>query len=316
MLRRLPLPPHICSILRVFVALGAALAGGGLACSEGESGLILGRPLPEVSDGVPGGGGTPGAEAGGGGRAPSAGGAPTPNGGQAPSAGNGNGDAGAGAAGAPAAEDPAWIAEHCTPGVLFENRDTTDKGQLFTDAAPEPAQLVWAATRATCRALYRAAEEVRAVPEVSLIVEDYAGIAGTSGVSMHISTNYLQSASDRGVDLAQEIAGILHFTSSLVYQNTGDGTAPGWLVTGIADFVRLRAGLLDTGAPTKGGNYDDSSRTTALFLEHLTERNPDIVPRLNQRLAPEAGAWSDDAFVSLMGSDLPTLWGEYQATLP
>ena len=117
--------------------------------------------------------------------------------------------------------------------------------------------------------------------------------------------------------VALEIAGVLHFTTSLVYQNNLDNTAPGWVVTGIADFVRLRAGYIDPAERSKGGAYDGPySQTTAFFFDYLATRNPDIVYLLNQRLLPEAGAWSDDAFVTFMGSDLDTLWEEYQASIP
>ena len=65
---------------------------------------------------------------------------------------------------------------------------------------------------------------------------------------------------------------------------------------------------------TKGGNYDDSSKTAARLLEYLTLQDPNIVYLVNQRL--ETDPWSDEVFVELTGSDLPTLWANYQATLP
>ena len=65
---------------------------------------------------------------------------------------------------------------------------------------------------------------------------------------------------------------------------------------------------------TKGGNYDDSSKSAARLFEYLTSQDPDFVYRLNQRL--ETGPWSDEVFVELTGSDLATLWADYQATLP
>lgn len=146
------------------------------------------------------------------------------------------------------------------------------------------------------------------------MVGEYDGVASTVGTAMRLSTVYLQSASDRGVELGPEIAGILHFTTSLVYQNDAGSTAPVWLVTGIADFVRLQAQLVERVQATKGGNYDDSSKSAARLFEYLTSQNPDFVYRLNQRL--ETGAWSDEVFVELTGSDLATLWANYQATLP
>lgn len=307
---------HKLAISRQLLLALVGLFACASACSAGETGLVLGRPLPQSvagSGGVTTASGGAAASTGPGGTSATAG-----SGGQPAAAGASAGtssmagDAGAAGAG----DEPAWIEERCTPSVDFSNNDPTSKGQLFTAAAPNPQELVVIASHAACRALYRAAEEVPTVTRVGLVVEDYAGVAGTIGAEMRLSTRHLASFSEPGVSVAVEIRGILHFTTSLVYQHLGSGTAPVWLVTGIADFVRLQAHLVDRPAATKGGNYDDNSKTTARFLEYLRSRNPDIVYRLNQRLTVEAGPWTDDAFVELTGSDLSALWSDYQATLP
>jgi hypothetical protein len=277
------------------------------ACSSGESGLVLGRPELDT----PGGGGS----------ATSI----IPKGGTAGSlaadagAGAVEASAGAGAAGAPTGpSDPPWIQDTCTPTLEFENRDTTAQGQLFTDAVPDPSDIVWPAAHATCRLLYRSASEVRVVSKLSLVVEDYAGIAGTAGNTIHLSTRYLKTEADRGIDLRQEITGILHFATALAYENQNSRTdlgAPGWLIVGVADFVRLEAGYHDLSERTKGGNYDSSSQATAFFLDYLLGKSPSIVVDLNSRFAATAPAWNDDVFVTLLGSDLDSLWAEYQGTL-
>jgi hypothetical protein len=189
---------------------------------------------------------------------------------------------------------------------------------LFNDAVPNPAKLVWAAAHAACRQLFRAADEVKDVPSITLIVEDAGGIASTGGTTIRLSTPYLKQQSDAGVDLTREIAGILHFATSLVYQNGGssaDPAPPRWLIVGIADFVRLESGYIDRATRAPGGNYDSGSQTTAFFLDYLTTKDPDIVYRLNRELAASSPAWTNDVFKSLLGSDLDTLWTEYQSTL-
>ena len=256
---------------------------------------MLGRPLPETQGGRGGSGSV------------------IPNGGS---------DAGvpaeAGAAGAATTpSDPPWVQNTCTPTLEYENRDTTAQGQLFNDAVPDPSQPVWAAAHATCRLLYRSATEVRPVSKISLVVEDYAGVAGTAGNVIHLSTRYLKAQADRGVDLRLEITGILHFATSLVYENAGSNTtagAPAWLFVGVADFVRLESGYLDRGQRAKGGNYDSSSQTTAFFLDYLLGKSPSLVVDLNQRFSATAPDWNDDVFVTLLGSDLDSLWAEYQGT--
>jgi hypothetical protein len=306
MLNRRPLSGRILTILRVFLVpclVGGAASAG--ACSAGESGLVLGKPLPQQAGGQGAVGGSPVA------------GNASAGTSVVPSEGGEGGATSGGAAGAPGVEDPPWLIDACTPGIIFDNQDTTSKGQLFTNAVPSAAQLLWRAAHNTCRTLYRAESEVKPIEEITLIVYDYAGIASTQGTTIRLSTNHLQETYDRGDDVALEIAGVLHFTTSLVYQNNLNNTAPGWVVTGIADFVRLRAGYIDPAERAKGGAYDGPySQTTAFFFDYLTTRNPDIVYQLNQRLLPGASAWSDDAFVTFMGSDLDTLWAEYQASFP
>ena len=274
-----------------------ALGGAQVGCSSGESGLVLGRPLPAVVGGEPGTG--PVGDAGTGAE-PGVGGT-----------GSGQGGSVVGAAGA--AGDDGWISEQCSPTVVY-TRDASST--LFDSLVPNPAQLVWSATHASCRELFRTASEVKDMPELTLVVEDYDGIASAGANWIRISTRYLQSESDSGTDVADEIAGLVHFTTSLVYQSDGGGTGPYWVVAGIADFVRLRAGYIDPAFEVRRSSYTYSSKTAAFFFDYLVGQNPDLVYLLNRRLGPSAGAWSNDAFITFMGSDVDTLWAEYLATLP
>ena len=308
--RTSPISVHKRMIILRISWIAAGITSGVLgACSSGESGLVLGEPLPEGQ----GGGATAGT-----GSVVSSGGTGGGSLGHAGDAGAAAAESDAGASGATnTSSDPPWVQDACTPTLEFENRDTTAQGQLFNDAVPDPSEIVWAASHATCRLLYRSASEVRPVSKISLVVEDYAGIAGTAGNMVHLSTRYLKSEFDRGVDLRQEITGILHFATSLVYENTGSNTTngpPPWMFVGLADFVRLEAGYLDPDLRTKGGNYDSNSQATAFFLDYLLGKSPSIVHDLNQRFSATAPAWNDDVFVTLLGSDLNSLWAEYQGT--
>jgi len=311
-----PLSRRIFLNSRVYsFAVSGVLGAVAGACSAGESGLVLGRPLSEAQAGTGGAGGSADA----GGTAAISQGGESDLGG-APDGGARGGAPDMSAAGSPptAPSDPPWIAEKCRPVIHFENRDLTAQGQLFTDAVPDPSEPVWAASQAACRVLFHSATEVKSVPDVSFVVEDYAGIASTAGNLVHLSTRYLKTQADRGVDLKLEITGILHFSLSLVYENqgaSGDPAPPGWLIVGIADYVRLQSGYLDRAGRTQGGSYDSNSQATAFFLDYLVTKNPNVVYSLNQRLSATAPAWSNDVFASLMGSDLDALWAEYQATL-
>lgn len=286
--------------LRAFFVLGAAtVASVAGACSAGESGLVLGSPQSQVQGGGAGSGSV------------------LPDGGRGEATTLGGEPAVGGSTGEP--NDSTWIQEACTPTLSFENRDTTPQGQLFTDAVPNPSEPLWAASHAACRLLYRSASEVKQVAKLSLIVEDYDGIASTQGSTLRLSTRYLKDQADRGVDLRHEITGILHFGTSLVFQNSGsdaDAAPPRWLFVGIADYVRLASGYIDRSERAQGGSYDGgSSQTTAFFLDYLVTKDPTFVMQVNQRLAPTSPAWSNDLFETLLGSDVDALWAEYQATL-
>jgi hypothetical protein len=286
------------------LACGLALGSSAGGCSGGKSGLVLGQPGSELTNsGESNAGGSPLAEAG-------AGSSGLAGGGSA-------GDEGAAEGGANANADPPWVVQTCSPKLSFMN---TSQGQVFQAAAPDPEALVRRVIHDTCRTLYRKASEVRSVPQVSLLVDDSDGIAGTSpaNASVKLSALYLQRVSDQGGDVAREIAGVLHFQFSFVYQNlvSDPSLQLDWLVRGIADYVRLSAKLTDLTGRVKGGNYDSDSKTTAFFLDWLSERNPDVVYQLNQRIGPDGSTWTRNAFVELTGSDVATLWSEYQASLP
>ncbi len=279
---------------------GWALAS--FACGSGESGLVLGLPARS--------GGSGGATIGG-----------------SPEAGDGDGGTAAGsvgqagAAGEPAGAsgDPPWVAERCTPAISFENRDPNGDGQAFMKAVPDPTVVMWQATRAVCRTLFRSGAEVPPVRAIALSVGAFDGVAGTGDGSIILSAPYLKMQADAGQDVLAEISGILHFQTSFLYQNPGrsaDAAATRWLLFGIADFVRLKAGYLDRASRSKPtAPYDQSgSRAIAFFLDYVSEANADVVYQLNRSLAPTADAWSKDVFTTLTGSDLDSLWAAYLQT--
>lgn len=300
---------HLARIPAIMWAISAGCAVIALGCGDGESGLVLGRS-PAPNGGTSAGSGA-GPSEGGGGQS----GEPSPPGGSPsvePVAGAG------GEAGAP--PNDGWVEELCTPTVNFENQSPMGDGKAFDDAVSNPAQLLWTATRAVCRTLFRSASEVTAVPEVSFTIGPFeGGVAGTGDRAIILSDAYLKSQADAGADLLREISGILYFQTSFLYQNAGrpDESAPTrWVRYGIADFVRLRGGYLSRGAnaPAADSWSTTSSQTVAFFFDYLSQQNADVVHALNQRLAPSAASWNDEAFVTLMGKDLPTLWEEYRGT--
>ena len=223
-----------------------------------------------------------------------------------------------------ASANPALDAQ-CTPAFTLQLEDTTPKGQLFTDAVPDPEGFVQQTGREVCKLLYRAPEEVRDANHITLIIRDDPDYAGwksgnVGNITVMISTNHLSNVKAQGKDVAEEIKGILLHEMTHMYQNddkaAGEGTYPGLpnVIEGIADFVRIRAGHPPDGAkPSKTGVWDDTGYSKpAFFLLWIDGKHPDFLYREN--LAMQAGdgvVWSPDTFEVLTGSTVDVLWQEY-----
>jgi hypothetical protein len=270
-----------------------------VAC-DGSSAFVLRRTTPP-----------PNAVAGSGGMSSAAPDAGQPAGGSsgAPSVDNSGSDAASDAG-------SNWVLTTCAPQVVYDNRDAQGSGALFDQYVTDPEALIHEVAQTACLLLYRQPSEVREVPTLSLIIEDFDGLAASSGTSVHISSRYLRQLADEGQDLLMEIHGLLYFTVTNHYQNNSNDTAPIWLITGVADWVRLRAGYTDAALRRGGGNHQDGYRTTAFFLDWLNQQYPNFVHELNAFLGPTGPAtFMDTIFSDLTGKTVDALWLDYQATL-
>ena len=148
------------------------------------------------------------------------------------------------------------------------------------------------------------------------------GVAYTTGSDIdddhkeiHFSLNYIKDiASERQ---QQEIQGVLVHEMVHCWQWNGLGTSPGGLIEGIADFVRLKAGLSPPHWKKEaGGEWDAGYQHTGYFLEWIEEnfgegsvRN--INASLQKRKYVEEEFWHQ-----LFQKNVAELWAEYSKTLP
>jgi hypothetical protein len=92
----------------------------------------------------------------------------------------------------------------------------------------------------------------------------------------------------------------------------------GWLVEGIADYVRLQHFEPALARPRLDFNrvkYTDAYKTTALFLIFLEEKHGrGVVPKLHAAL--RAGTYSDNDFKTITGKDLDALWADFKEVEP
>lgn len=156
---------------------------------------------------------------------------------------------------------------------------------------------------------------------VTVILRDFDGVAYTTGTrydkEIHLSLSYIQTCCTHYKDPAGELAGVLthelvhcyqHTSPYAVADNTDGGTAnseddtnttasgipypPSGLIEGIADFVRLKAGLVPphwkppSSAKERPASWDQGYQHTAYFLAWLEDTRVGIgaVGMVNDRL--------------------------------
>lgn len=176
---------------------------------------------------------------------------------------------------------------------------------------------------------------------VTVILHDFSGVAYTTGTELdddhkeiHFSLSYIRHCCN-GSNPIHEIVGV--FTHELVhcYQHTAPVAAddiprpPGGLIEGIADFVRLKAGLdpphwkRPECATDRPENWDQGYQHTAYFLAWLEDVRigRGAVGMLNDRLlrigyVGEDGSGSrsrgsEHFWKGLFGVGVLDLWEEY-----
>jgi hypothetical protein len=137
---------------------------------------------------------------------------------------------------------------------------------------------------------------------------DYAGVAAAGGGRIVGSVKYFKSRPD-------DIGAMVHETVHCVQNYKGRGN-PGWLVEGIADYVRFwryepgKAGRL---TPERA-RYDGSYRTTAAFLAFVTEKyDRQAVSKLNAIC--REGRYTPDVWRTLTGKTAEELNQEWRRAL-
>jgi hypothetical protein len=106
---------------------------------------------------------------------------------------------------------------------------------------------------------------------------------------------------------------VIHELTHVIQDYRRPDRNPGWLVEGIADYVRFfhyepgpSIGRFDP----QGASYRDGYRTTARFLAWVEKAHQkDIVRKLNQALREER--YKDELFKAYTGQPLDDLWAEF-----
>ena len=144
--------------------------------------------------------------------------------------------------------------------------------------------------------------------EVKLVFSTtYEGVAATSGTVVTISDKWVKAHPEDFGMVAHEITHVVqHYRRN---QNAG------WLVEGIADYVRYY--YVEPGSPRarfniKKSNWNNAYQPSAAFLDYLERTYPDkhVVSTLNTAL--RKGNYKQKMFEELTGKEPDLMWQEYK----
>ncbi|GAB4453848.1 MAG: hypothetical protein OHK0029_07450 [Armatimonadaceae bacterium] len=111
---------------------------------------------------------------------------------------------------------------------------------------------------------------------------------------------------------------MIHELTHIIQAYPGGGNKPGWLVEGIADYVRWWRYEPEAPRPRinpETAKYTDSYRTTAAFLAWVSFKyDRGLVRQLDSALRQKT--YRPEIFTERTGKSLDALWDEYKATLP
>ncbi|HEX3151217.1 MAG TPA: basic secretory protein-like protein [Gemmataceae bacterium] len=138
--------------------------------------------------------------------------------------------------------------------------------------------------------------------------KDYKGVAATGGTQIVGSVKYFQGHPD-------DFGAMVHETVHVV-QRYRTRNNPGWLVEGVADYVRFfkyEPGKIGPINPDKV-KYDGAYRQTAAFLNYVsTKYDKDLVQKLNK--AMREGEYKNDLWKELTKKTAKELDEEWRASM-
>ena len=211
-----------------------------------------------------------------------------------------------------------------TPKLRLSTLDLDHPGSKVFFNKVNPSKALSEAAGAVLSILYRPTRSNDHIPEcrsVTLFLHAMGGVAYTKGSDldidhkeMHFSLDYINGIpSERQKD---EIQGVLVHEMVHCWQWNAAGTAPGGLIEGIADFVRLKAGLSPPHWKKEGGGqWDAGYQHTGYFLEWIESTcGGGSVRKINHALKDKEYE-EDNFWEQLFGKKVGLLWKEYEGSL-
>ncbi|KAJ9619278.1 hypothetical protein H2203_008607 [Taxawa tesnikishii (nom. ined.)] len=171
---------------------------------------------------------------------------------------------------------------------------------------------------------HNAAPKIPGTRSVTLILRAMDGVAYTTGLDLdddhkeiHLSLSYIEAVCTRkNYDARNELMGVVCHELVHCFQWAAEGTCPGGLIEGVADWVRLNAGHVPPHWKREAdGDWDAGYQHTGYFLDWVEKSvGEGSVRKLNARL--REGKYDEDGFwEGLFGEKVGQLWKEYGKSL-
>jgi hypothetical protein len=141
--------------------------------------------------------------------------------------------------------------------------------------------------------------------EMTLLLKRMKGVAYTSGTTITVSAAYIK---DHPKDLGMVAHEMVHVVQQYHHREN-----PGWLVEGIADYIRYY--VVEPGSKQGAFNADRSSykggyQPAAGLLNWIEKKKPGAVVKLSQHM--REGKYTPEAFKELCGGDPDELWEQFK----
>ncbi|KAL8688843.1 MAG: hypothetical protein Q9218_005345 [Villophora microphyllina] len=222
---------------------------------------------------------------------------------------------------------------HPKPGLptcklRIECHDLTHDGAQIFFSNNQVSRDLASAVSMALSVLYKPSQSNSHIPPVrsiTLILRAMETLAYTTGSELdndhkelHFSLNYIEKLVPKPqYRVKDEIQGVLVHEMVHCWQWYAHGSAPSGLTEGIADFVRLKAGL----APPhwqkeKSKEWDAGYQHTGYFLDWIEGLYGEgSIRRVNEALMNKK--YDEETFwTNLLGKHVQELWDDYNKTLP
>lgn len=209
------------------------------------------------------------------------------------------------------------------PLLRLELRDLSDDGTRAFLRLLHASTALEEAVDTVLKHLYTGLDTQNIPPtrSITLVLRSLDGVAYTTGrdidedhKEIHLSTNYINHVPD--TRKKEEIQGVVVHEMVHCWQHNALGTAPGGLIEGIADWVRLKAGFAPPHWKKSGDcDWDAGYERTGFFLEWLeAAHGVDVVRKINDALRG-CRYEPDELWHKCCGKSVEHLWKQYRSSL-